>query len=133
MGFVLMSLTLLADYSTFILITMSMFCLTDIFLLMKEFRARRIEVIGDDNTVDDENENLQRLTSDRPSFITNYRAYVNLATSICILAVDFPIFPRRFCKTETFGTGLMDVGVGSFVVSNGIISREARGSAERFC
>lgn len=62
----------------------------------------------------------------RRPFLTHFRAYVLVATAICILAVDFHIFPRKFCKTETYGTGLMDVGVGAFVVSNGIVSPEAR-------
>ena len=59
-------------------------------------------------------------------FITAIRTYTNLFTAIAILAVDFPIFPRRFAKTETYGTGLMDVGVGLFVVAHGLTAPEAR-------
>ena len=44
------------------------------------------------------------------SYITNYRSSMLLVTAICILAVDFPVFPRRFGKTENFGFGLMDIG-----------------------
>ena len=64
------------------------------------------------------------------AYITNYRSSMLLVTSICIIAVDFPIFPRRFGKTENFGFGLMDIGVGSFVFANGIISLEAREGTE---
>ncbi|XP_013407978.1 phosphatidylinositol-glycan biosynthesis class W protein isoform X1 [Lingula anatina] len=66
-------------------------------------------------------------TEKRIMFISNFRAYVNIATAVTILAVDFAIFPRRFAKTELYGMGLMDVGVGSFVIANAIVSPEARG------
>ncbi|XP_065834825.1 uncharacterized protein [Oscarella lobularis] len=74
---------------------------------------------------------LPPLPTRRP-FITAYRASINIATAVAILAVDFPIFPRRFAKTETYGTSVMDVGVGAFIVSNAIVARkESLGKAIR--
>jgi phosphatidylinositol glycan class W len=49
-----------------------------------------------------------------------------LLTCICILAVDFAIFPRVYAKTEYFGISLMDVGVGMFIISSAVSSSFAR-------
>ncbi|XP_069681308.1 uncharacterized protein [Periplaneta americana] len=67
------------------------------------------------------------INEERRPYVTNFRAIMNLMTAVCILAVDFKIFPRRLAKTETFGYGLMDVGVGLFIIANAIVSSESLG------
>ncbi|CAJ0608265.1 unnamed protein product [Cylicocyclus nassatus] len=60
----------------------------------------------------------------RPTtFVTYYRASVLLLVATAILAVDFPVFPRRHTKTEKYGHSLMDVGVAAFIFASALASR----------
>ena len=39
--------------------------------------------------------------------LTTYRGHMLLLTCLCILAVDFPVFPRSLAKCETYGVSLV--------------------------
>ena len=71
------------------------------------------------------------LLSEYPSrhpYLTVTRTFVNLFTAVAILGVDFSVYPRRLAKTELYGSGLMDIGVGAFLMAHGVTSPEARES-----
>ncbi|XP_023227525.1 phosphatidylinositol-glycan biosynthesis class W protein-like isoform X2 [Centruroides sculpturatus] len=59
--------------------------------------------------------------------LKEFRCQLLLSTIICILAVDFEVFPRSLIKTEIYGWSLMDTGVGVFVLANAFYSGHARG------
>jgi hypothetical protein len=48
--------------------------------------------------------------------INSFRTSVYLLTCVTILGVDFDVFPEEHAKTHTFGYGLMDLGVGFFIM-----------------
>jgi glucosaminylphosphatidylinositol acyltransferase len=58
---------------------------------------------------------------------TVLRGTTVLFTVIAILAVDFPVvFPRRYVKTEWYGAGLMDIGVGAYVFTGAVVRGSRR-------
>lgn len=56
-------------------------------------------------------------------FLTYFRSALLVSVAAAILAVDFPVFPRRFSKTEKYGHSLMDAGVAGFVVASAVTNR----------
>ncbi|KAK3577507.1 hypothetical protein CHS0354_026462 [Potamilus streckersoni] len=110
--------SVLSDFSLEIFITLTV---TSIILT---FTNQHMKIMITSNRI---SELLQTPVPSTLPFIANFRAIALLSTTFLILAVDFVLFPRRFAKAETYGTGLMDVGVGSYMIANAIVSPEARG------
>lgn len=83
-------------------------------------------------------EPLLRLISDKKvsnaleprGLISSLLATLMLSVTVCILCVDFPIFPRRGAKTYDFGFSIMDAGIGAFIAFSGAVSPEARHAVE---
>ena len=127
---VLLSFTIFADHATAFLTAIFCAC-CGLFIVSDQIFPSKVTKENKNKQDDVKFSSIPSLPMEgkRP-FLTHYRANVNLASSIGILAVDFVIFPRRFCKAETFGTGLMDVGVGSYVLSNALVCLEARGKQQ---
>ncbi|KAK7100665.1 phosphatidylinositol-glycan biosynthesis class W protein-like [Littorina saxatilis] len=102
-------------------VSIILFCAAFVSCVFALLYKKNANLAGDFNKV----LNME-MESQRP-FLNYTRALMNISTAILILGVDFPAFPRRFAKTETFGTGYMDIGVGCFVISNALVSPESRG------
>ena len=121
----LFSITLYSDDIRLLTILLLSPCLL-VFLYTKVFRreespkSAEIAVDVEDEKPSEKEKKVLHLV--KKPYITAYRSGMLILTCIAILAVDFPIFPRRFAKVETWGTSLMDLGVGSFVFSNGLVS-----------
>uniref|UniRef100_A0A8C5T2B3 Phosphatidylinositol-glycan biosynthesis class W protein n=1 Tax=Laticauda laticaudata TaxID=8630 RepID=A0A8C5T2B3_LATLA len=117
-----LSCTILASILPFMVLSIMAFCTGLIFVIFTK-RTNYIQM------------SLKRILDDfmrtnlDPEYIpsiTSLRVFINLWTSISILAVDFPQYPRRYAKTESYGTGVMDLGVGIFVFGNGVVCPEVR-------
>ena len=59
--------------------------------------------------------------SRRLPFLSVYRANMMVMTILCILAVDFPAFPRAQGKCEDFGTSLVSLDIAFFLVSISVV------------
>ncbi|XP_051158206.1 uncharacterized protein LOC127279724 [Leptopilina boulardi] len=104
--------TVLSEYLIHVCASMLIFSLIFIFIIVK----KSTPLMG----------NFVVSQSKRLTFVTNFRALVNIVTVVCILAVDFKVFPRKFAKTEIYGYSLMDTGVGLFIIANALVAPEAR-------
>ena len=52
---------------------------------------------------------LENFAPSSKGFLTTFRGYLTMGTCFAILAVDFPIFPREYAKTESFGISLVGI------------------------
>ncbi|XP_016986312.1 phosphatidylinositol-glycan biosynthesis class W protein [Drosophila rhopaloa] len=66
----------------------------------------------------------------RPIVFTLLRATAYSGTCAAILAVDFPSYPTDYRKSRSFGASAMDMGIGLFVVTMGLVSHRTRNSAD---
>jgi phosphatidylinositol glycan class W len=67
----------------------------------------KIEFPSEQTTKKQQNERQRQNTVLQLSAVTTWRAHMMLLTVLCILAVDFPIFPRTLAKCETFGVSVV--------------------------
>ncbi|PAA92540.1 hypothetical protein BOX15_Mlig023648g3 [Macrostomum lignano] len=80
---------------------------------------------GQQAPVDAENKQIKRPPPPYNDLLAIYRSIVYISTAVCIFARDQPCWNNDFSKTHSFGTGLMDVGIGCFVVCIGSLGPTA--------
>lgn len=113
-----LTFTVLADYAGYVLLTEVSVCCALVVT----------RLLSSPKVVHSMKDALASKYPSRYPYITVMRTFVNLCTAIAILAVDFTIYPRRLAKAETYGSGLMDIGVGAFLMAHGLTAPEARTS-----
>lgn len=117
----ILAVTLLQDYVYIFVVVLALITLT---LLL------RLLISG---------EPLLRLVADKKvsnaletrGLLSSLLATLMLSVSVCILSVDFSIFPRRGAKTTDHGFSIMDSGIGAFIAFSGAVSPEGKHAAER--
>jgi len=75
-------------------------------------------------------QNFKYEVGKRPIVFTLLRATAYSGTCAAILAVDFPSYPFDYRKSRTFGASTMDMGIGLFVVTMGLVSHRTRTTAD---
>lgn len=117
-----LSCTVLSDILHWVIIFVAVADICAVYVMCSNRRKKA----GSQQSLIDIFEN-SHVESNLVPFLTAFRVLVNIKTAISILAVDFSVFPRRYAKTETYGTGVMDFGVGAYVMANAMVCPEARG------
>ncbi|KAI5615586.1 phosphatidylinositol-glycan biosynthesis class W protein, partial [Silurus asotus] len=117
-----LSCTVLSDVLLWVVITVAV---ADVFVVILLYSKRNKKPASHQSTI--HSFEHSHVESKLVPFLTAFRVLVNIKTAISILAVDFSVFPRRYAKTETYGTGVMDFGVGAYVIANAMVCPEARG------
>uniref|UniRef100_A0A0N7ZA53 Phosphatidylinositol-glycan biosynthesis class W protein n=1 Tax=Scylla olivacea TaxID=85551 RepID=A0A0N7ZA53_SCYOL len=117
---VALGFTVMADFTPHMLLCSSLLAS----LLLSVARSR----VSAWNGCDKAGESAIESTGKRVGCVTCYRALLNLATTIAILAVDFHCFPRRFAKTEVQGYSVMDVGAAGYVIANALVEGRRQAS-----
>ena len=87
--------------------------------LVMEKNKKNTKNRKDDEDDDDNNKN-------NTSWLNLYRSTMLLSACSAILAIDFSQMPRRLGKTKEYGVSVMDVGVGSFIVSASCVKWQRR-------
>ena len=88
----------------------------------KKKKSRKTSPRRDDDDDDNNNNNNNKNTS----WLNLYRSTMLLSACSAILAIDFSQMPRRLGKTKEYGVSVMDVGVGSFIVSASCVKWQRR-------